>query len=339
MAVRILGVSDIHGNVSAVAKLREVEHNEFDLLVLAGDIGDDNADAVFGILSTFGCPVLYVYGNWDGDLAYDRWFGPSCHHLHMNPFEYGGYTFAGFSGLPTKWGHNPHALRLEAEVRSRHHAILDAVESLTVRYDAARAEICDEYDREIATLNATGLKTSGGTYLNRFHELERWRIGRLNAASAERDKLMEGREYADYRKDHDATYPEILRLNRTELSGIVRDIGRERTVVVTHERLPRAYEDLPGVPLFIYGHRHGFEDKTYRGSRFVNVSALENCVTVRPIDPKAAGWNLRNVNAGGYVVLDIDASGVRASPKYLPLNMDEVVRAEGWRMFAGAVED
>jgi hypothetical protein len=119
----------------------------------------------------------------------------------------------------------------------------------------------------------------------------------------------------------------------------VRDIGRERTVVVTHERLPRSYEDLAGVPLFIYGHRHGFEDKTDRGSRFVNVSALENCVTVRPIDPESVKWDLRNVDVGGYVILDIDASDVRANPKYLPVNMDGVVRAEGWRLIAGAVED
>jgi hypothetical protein len=92
------------------------------------------------------------------------------------------------------------------------------------------------------------------------------------------------------------------------------------------------------VPLFLFGHRHGFEDKTYKGSRFVNVSALENCVTVRPIDPEAVDWDLRNVNAGGYVVLDIDAAGIRTTPQYLPVNMDGVVRAEGWRLYAKPVD-
>jgi hypothetical protein len=54
--MRVLGVSDIHGNVRAVERLRELERNEFDLVVLARDIGDDNADAVIGLLSTFGFP-------------------------------------------------------------------------------------------------------------------------------------------------------------------------------------------------------------------------------------------------------------------------------------------
>jgi hypothetical protein len=57
------------------------------------------------------------------------------------------------------------------------------------------------------------------------------------------------------------------------------------------------------VPLFLFGHRHGFEDRPSRGSRFVNVSALENCVTVRAIYPKAVDRDLRNVNAGGDVTL------------------------------------
>jgi Icc-related predicted phosphoesterase len=43
--VRVLGVSDIHSNVRALEKLRSLERNEFNLVVLGGDIGDDNAGA------------------------------------------------------------------------------------------------------------------------------------------------------------------------------------------------------------------------------------------------------------------------------------------------------
>lgn len=105
--MRFLLVSDIHGNVAAVRKLRAMETNRFDAVVVAGDIGSKGAGETMGVLASFECPVLYVYGNWDRDLAYGAAFSPDCHHLHLAPFRCGPLAFAGFSGCPSGWGRNP----------------------------------------------------------------------------------------------------------------------------------------------------------------------------------------------------------------------------------------
>ena len=93
--MRILAVSDIHNNVRVVRRLRAQEQNAFDLIVAAGDIGGDRTGEVLGILATFCCPVLYVLGNHDGQVAYDHDFGPTCHHLHHRVFEHEGVAIVG----------------------------------------------------------------------------------------------------------------------------------------------------------------------------------------------------------------------------------------------------
>ena len=53
--VRLLAVSDIHGNLGSVRDVRARERNNFDAIIVPGDIGD-NAEEIFSILSTFECP-------------------------------------------------------------------------------------------------------------------------------------------------------------------------------------------------------------------------------------------------------------------------------------------
>jgi predicted phosphodiesterase len=118
--MKLLGISDIHGNVDAVRKLRGRQGNAFDAVVVAGDIGGDAAAEIMDILVTFACPVLYIYGNWDRRLPYDADFGPTCHHLHLRPVECGGWSFVGISGLPTSWGQNPIAATLRQDANRKH---------------------------------------------------------------------------------------------------------------------------------------------------------------------------------------------------------------------------
>ena len=64
--MRVLALSDIQNDLVAVRKMRAQEiRNAFDAIVVAGDIGGEQEQDIFKILSTFRCPVLYVYGNWD----------------------------------------------------------------------------------------------------------------------------------------------------------------------------------------------------------------------------------------------------------------------------------
>lgn len=101
---------------------------------------------------------------------------------------------------------------------------------------------------------------------------------------------------------------------RTELASKVRKVGSTKSIVVTHDRLAKTSQDMAGVPLFLYGHHHHFEDKTFKGSRFVNVSALGEIVTVRPEGGKKGADSLfRNAIHGSYVTIEID-HGIDINP-------------------------
>ncbi|HEX9464485.1 MAG TPA: metallophosphoesterase family protein [Alphaproteobacteria bacterium] len=229
--MRLLAVSDIHGNVDAVRRLRDRERNDFDAVVVAGDIGSTAAPDILGLLASFACPVLYVFGNWDSKLPYDASFGPNCHHLHLRSVECGGWAFAGFSGLPAHWGLNPLAAAMEQELRPR-------------RQTADRAA-----------------------------------------------KRRHARE--------------VQRRNRASLADVIASsrAGQKRTIVVTHERQYRVHEDMPDVPLFLFGHRHGFESATFRGAQFVNVSVLDDALPPRD-----------DISLGTYTILELSSHGIEARP-------------------------
>jgi predicted phosphodiesterase len=147
--MRLLAISDIHGNVEAVGNLRGREDSGFDAVVVAGDIGADAAAEIMDILASFACPILYVYGNWDRRLSYDLDFGPTCHHLHLRPVECCGWRFAGISGLPTSWGLNPIAAALRQDVNRKYRsAPPDNAEFLSAVRKA---------DREALLLNRSAL--------------------------------------------------------------------------------------------------------------------------------------------------------------------------------------
>ena len=45
--MRILALSDIHGNIAAVTRMRERLANDYDLLIVAGDIDRSGTGAIF----------------------------------------------------------------------------------------------------------------------------------------------------------------------------------------------------------------------------------------------------------------------------------------------------
>ncbi len=110
--MRLLAISDIHNNLVAVRRMRASEKNDFDAVVVAGDLGNAGAAEVLKILATFQCPVVHVYGNWDGELPYETALAPGTSLIHLNVATIDGLHFTGFSGCPTKWGRNPAALKI-----------------------------------------------------------------------------------------------------------------------------------------------------------------------------------------------------------------------------------
>ncbi len=98
--MRFLAFSDVHNNLACVRKMRAQEQNTFDAILFGGDIGRKIPEAFFAILATFECPIFYVYGNWDIDLALDAKYHPRARILHRSFETLNGITFAGFSDKP-----------------------------------------------------------------------------------------------------------------------------------------------------------------------------------------------------------------------------------------------
>jgi predicted phosphodiesterase len=261
--MRLLAFSDIHDNVASVRKLRASESNSFDAVVVAGDIGSAAAEEFFRIITTFECPVLYVFGNWDRALSYKKVYGDNCHLLHANVVRVGDLNFTGFSGCPSNWGKNPIARQVMRNLPPN-----DAVQ------------------------------------------------GRLAASS-------------------------ILDLNRRSVQKAVKRaaIDLRKCVVVTHERLARLGEALPGALLHLYGHIHRYSDQLYRGTRYIDVAPLDRPLPVRP--KAKAHWTVEdcaNVNAGNYAKIEINSSQEitaecvhlrRDYPAWLPLTDSQIVPI-GW---------
>jgi hypothetical protein len=94
--MKILAISDIHNNIACVRKLRAQEANEYDVIVIAGDIGSHAAADIFATLATFECPIVYVHGNWDR-MAEDAKVWAGVQLVHLKAVKVGSLTFAGYS--------------------------------------------------------------------------------------------------------------------------------------------------------------------------------------------------------------------------------------------------
>jgi Icc-related predicted phosphoesterase len=258
--MRLLAFSDIHHNLGAVRKLRASEANSFDAVVVAGDIGSESASEFFRILSTFKCPVLYVFGNWDHELSYSKVYVDNCHLIHSNVVTIGELHFAGFSGCPTNWGKNPIARRILTKAK---------------KVDSAQLHLA---------------KSS------------------------------------------------ILKSNRASIQKVIRSasVDPRKCVVITHERLPRLSEEIPGTLLHLFGHIHRYSDKIYKGTRYIDVAALDRPIPVRPRAKKR--WTMEdcgNVNAGNYVTIEISSSQrVRAECVYMRCEYPDWVPIENSRALA-----
>lgn len=318
--MRILLLSDIHNNVSAVQKMRGQEANTYDLVVVAGDIGSDRAQEVFDVLATFQCPVAYIYGNWDSRLTYERSFGIDCHHLHLAPFTVGNLTLAGFSGCTAHWGQNPVAERLRAELNDANREIINLVAAAEDEERLSTASIRAESAKLIDDLINVA-KTQKSTYKRKLNLIEKERDAKLESASRKLLQAKKSVAYDAYLKQSSDVSRLAQEENRAMLSAVVRQLGSDiaRTVIVTHDRLTRTQEDFAGVPLFLFGHRHGFSDRSFQGARYINVSVLDKGQLVRPLKFLRGDRfaQHRNIHAGNYVVLEwTEIGGFSVVPKH-----------------------
>jgi len=309
--MRILAVSDIHNNLSCVNKLRAAESNRFDVVVVAGDIGNEMAGSVLQALSTFQCRVLYVYGNWDKKLAYETGFSTSPKLLHLEPATIAGVTFAGFSGCPTHWGKNPIALQAYQEADDFHREVVAALKDAVGGAKQAARAARYTHKQRITELQKKNPNKQSVRYRECLRRLEKRLQRDIERAWQPERALHRLREFRMYQKDSEAADRRVLPLNRF---AMVKRLGElhidpARTVIVTHERLGHINEYRSDTFAHLYGHVHGFKHTVWQGTQCINVSVLDKLELLLPKSRLSRDSDLRYANAGTYTIIEIAGAG------------------------------
>jgi len=299
--MRILAVSDIHSNMSCVNKLRAVESNRFDVAVVAGDMGNAIAQPLLQALSTFDCPVVYVYGNWDNELEYSAEFTPTAKLLHLEPIKVGELTFAGFSGCETHWGRNPIAQRTYEEVDDRHREIVRALRDAKENHQCVERAIDTAHEQKLLELQRKANDQQCSTYRDRLAALERQYEKKIDRAYKSVDRLERSRAFRAYQKDVLAADSDILPQNRSAMIKYLVDssIDPGSVILVTHQRFAHINKFCPGTFMHLYGHLHGFKHSIFKGTHCVNVSVLDKLQGLLPKTVRDSHLDeIRNANAG-----------------------------------------
>lgn len=303
--MKVLLTSDIHDNLVAVERMRAQETNQFDAVIIAGDIGSYKAQEIFDVFSSFECPVLYVYGNWDHKLEYDTSFGANCHHLHLNPFSLGDIAFVGFSGCTASWGRNPFAVHLRQEIDDQHPGIVSELRAARSHQEQVTSVIEVEYASALEELMASSSRKPSRT---KIAVLDERRRVKLYAAGDEVARLKNSDAFSRYENDLSGVTVAAQNLNRTALADLLKGTNRQvsRAVVVTHDRLSKTQEGFSSVPVFLFGHRHGFNETNFQGAQYVNVSVLDNRLLLRSraVADARRTREFKNLNTGNYGVME-----------------------------------
>lgn len=321
--VKLLAVSDIHDNVRCVQQLVRTEDSDYDAVVVAGDIGSRRFPEVITTLADhFHCPVGYVYGNWDHDLAYDAIGHARGVHLHNEPICIKGVCIAGFSGCRTHWGHNPAAQRILDEISTRHRSILQEVESAL-----AEAQGRERLVEEARKASLQRLARSAGDRRRKEHRSKvetrnRTYDTKVRRCWREYEDLKASTPYGRYLNDVQTLSQRAIEANLRSIRERLPSDGSisDRVIVVSHERSPRLDEHIGSVLVHIHGHRHTFKHTQHRGTHFVNTAALDQVKCVVPASAPKSEWAQSRcmVNAGCYSVVSIAAdSQVEVEKRWL----------------------
>ncbi len=193
--MRLLVFSDIHNNMNAVRALREQEANEYDVIIVAGDIGSETAHEFFEVLDTFECPVFYVYGNWDNKLSYSATPSAHCVRIHNNILSHSDYFFTGFSGCLTHWGNNPVYLEENEATRNNHASVLAALVGAQANAAELALPIEDEFQLQRIDLLKRETTLSVKAYSRAYAKLDQWRNVQLRRLWRPVSKVESSREH------------------------------------------------------------------------------------------------------------------------------------------------
>ncbi len=277
--MRILACSDVHGHVEDVVRLRDLESNRFDAVVMAGDMNGlgeqaNVAGEMLRLLGSFGCPVVFVLGNWDKRIEYcDNLFQPA-HHLQAAPVVVEGFCFIGYSGCHEGWGGNPVARECWREVEERHPQV-------SARLQAIRQAPWSDRTKE-----------------------------------EQRTRLKTTPEWGAYAADVLALRQSVPQRNADQAMAKAAETGVPtcRTVFVSHARTMRLQSRYPGTRLNLFGHLHGFWHTHSAGMDSINVSALDRRRLAMPAeDPALQPCTYREEHCGTYTVIELTKDAVFAT--------------------------
>lgn len=269
---RFLVLSDIHDNIEHVRLLRDQEDNDFDALIVAGDIGDTITQEFFEVTDSFACPAYCVYGNWDKNLEYRSTLSRYARLIHHNIEQVGDLYLTGFSGCPTGWGNNPAFLSEMNLVDSRHQAILDELAKTkeeAAQYQRAGVEVGWKTRRIV--LKVDDGKRTPRRYLSQDEKS-------LLRLYSEIRKIMASKAYSRYLKDRTRAYGNVLTENRSQLLELIRmrDVPEDRLIVVTHQRLYKLADDGLNPLLHVFGHVHEYTFQRFKATYYLNAAAMDN---------------------------------------------------------------
>ncbi len=270
--MRFLVLSDIHDNIGHVRLLREQEDNDFDALIVAGDIGDTIAQEFFEVTDSFACPTYCVYGNWDNRLEYRPRLSKYARLIHHNIEQVGDLYLTGFSGCPSNWGNNPAFLSEMSRVECRHQAILDELgktQNEARQYERAGVEVGWKVRR-------ISLEVDGGKRKPRRRLTEDERA--LRRLYSEIRKTEASKAYRNYLRDREQTYGLVLKENRRQLLELISasGIAEDKLIVVTHQRLYKLADDGLNPLLHVFGHLHEYAFRKFKETYYLNAAAMDN---------------------------------------------------------------
>lgn len=100
MSLKLLVISDVHGEKRSLNRIKAVYHNhDPDLAVVCGDITHfGNKEEAVAYLEKIPMDVIGIVGNCDPKGVEDAYKEVGADYLHLNPIEIDGVEFIGLSG-------------------------------------------------------------------------------------------------------------------------------------------------------------------------------------------------------------------------------------------------
>ncbi len=327
---RFLALSDIHNNIRAVKKLRSQEKNDYDAILVAGDMGSETIEEFFKIMLSFKCPIYYALGNWDNRIDYNKKFSDSISHVHHHLFPQNGYLISGVSGCQIHWGKNPIALEVYSKINNIFKNTLDEIDTIKKELNIYNNNLDKEYDQKIEEVNSTAKDRRKKEYKNKIKRLLNQKKKKREKAHKLLHKLWNSKDYKSYCEKMIKARKDIASLNISQSKNIFTNnkVDYSKLIFLCHERYYKL-NDVFGQPILLHinGHRHTYKHNFYKGTNYLNTSALDNTISVIPQDmfkikddPEYAWEILDNslmVNNGCYSVISFVDEIIDVCQKHL----------------------